>query len=255
MRVAIIVLILIIVIAVFAPQISTYHPLHTDTNNQLSPPNSEHWLGTDYLGRDVFARVLYGTRTTLSIAILGMIITASISGFVGSLGFILSRMTSIFKATLYVWLSIPNMLISLMILTIVGHGFIAIAVAIGLSQVGRTSYFIYTQFKLVESADYVDASLVLGATRWHIIWQHIFVNVRPALLVFFATNFAYAVLNVATLSFLGLGGEPSAPELGRMLSDGRNSFQSAPWVAFYPGLVIFIVNYCIYEIVDKLNQR
>lgn len=234
-----------------APLTTDRNPRTTNPENQLAQPSITYPLGTDYLGRDVFIRVLYGGQRTILIA-------ATATGIAVSIGLIFGILASYTPlkqpATMLIdaSLAFPSLLLALVILTLLGRGSISIAIAVGISQSPFFARITRAAINNILSEGYIESATSLGATQWHILKTHILRNTRPMLLAYAALVFGYSIINSAALSLLGLGQDPSVPDWGTMLADGRSAFRFAPWIAIAPGLLISLVVICINRIVDNL---
>lgn len=239
-----------------APALSPYDPLTTDTPAQLQPPSAAHWLGTDSLGRDVLSRLLYGGRQTLVMA-FGATLIALIPGvLMGVLGGLWDGWVD----ALLVWLAnallaLPGLIVALIVLTLLGRGIVPLVVAVAISQIAPVAFMVRAAVRSVRHRDYVAVAVSLGATRFGLLIRHIWPNIWGNVLAYAAVTFAYCVLNGAALSFLGLGGEPSLPEWGTMLAEGRQVFRVAPWVGVGPGLAISLTVWGMNRLADTLTQN
>ena len=244
-------LIVLFIVLFAAPLFTDRNPRATNPENQLLQPSITHPLGTDYLGRDVFVRVLYGGQRTILIATAATTIAVSIGLFFG----VLASYTLIKQPTTMLidaLLAFPSLLLALVILTLLGRGSISIAIAVGVSQSPFFARMTRATIQSILSEGYIESAKSLGATQWHILRMHILLNARPILLAYTALIFGYSIINSAALSLLGLGQDPSVPDWGTMLADGRSAFRFAPWIAIVPGLIIGLVVICINRIVDDL---
>lgn len=226
-------LLLVLLAPVFAP----HDPMDTDTTRTLQPPGVDQWLGTDSLGRDVLSRVLYGGRRTIIIAALASAVAVLPGVLLGLLSAFrwLDRPMSIFINAV---LAFPGLLLALIIMTLLGQGVLPLALATGLAQVAPVARITRSAVLGVLGLGYVEAARGLGAGQVRVITAHVFPNVLPTILAYTGVVFAYAILNSAALSFLGLGGEPGVPDWGVLLYEGRQAFRLAPWIAVAPGIAI-----------------
>ena len=253
MRFALFTLILVLGMSLAAPIIAPYDPMRTTAGPALHPPNSEHLLGTDLLGRDVLSRVLYGGRRTLSIAGLATL-TAVMMGLPPGLsaGMLGRRVDQIIMVVNNSMLAIPPLVIALVVLTLWGQGMIQLALATGIAQIPAFVQVTRSATIIVRSANYIEGAQAIGATRLYIAVNHISPNIRPTLLSYTGVTFAYTIINSAALSFLGLGGDPGVPDWGVIVAEGRQAFQAAPWIAIAPGLMIVITVMAVNTIADRL---
>jgi ABC-type dipeptide/oligopeptide/nickel transport system permease subunit len=207
------------------------------------------------VGRDVFSRVLYGGQHTLLIAagatgiavILGLAL-----GFLAYMGQLTERLVTVLVNAL---LAIPGLIIAFVVLTLLGRGDLPLMLATGFAQTAPFARLVSTVMKGVETELYVEAAESLGASRWRIFGAHILPNIGTPLLAYVGAVFSYCILNSAALSFLGLGAEPGIPDWGVMLAEGRTGFRVAPWVSFFPGILITLTVAAVNRLVDGLSTR
>lgn len=237
MRALLVLVGLLVLVVLVAPIFAPYDPTRTDTTSQLEPPGVDHLLGTDLLGRDVLSRTLYGGRHTLLIAALATL-TAVVPGVVLGLLGASGRAGRMIGVLLNGLLAFPGLLLALLLLTLLGQGALSLAMATGITQIAPVARITRAAVVSVRSLGYVEAARSLGATDFRVVINYILPNILTTVLAYTGVVFAYAILNSAALSFLGLGGEPGVPDWGVMLYEGRQSFRTAPWVAAAPGVAI-----------------
>jgi len=235
-----------------APFIAAHDPLLTQPARQLEPPSAMHLLGTDYLGRDVFSRVLYGGRTTLTLSILatGLAVVGGIVWGVlaaASNRWLSSLMTSLIDAGL----ALPSLVVALVLLTVLGRGTTSLALAVGVSQMPFVARVVRNSVQSIQQKDYVLAAYSLGASWLHRAWFHVLPGIRAGLIAYALITFSYSILNAAGLSLLGLGVAPGIPEWGVMLAEGRTSFRQAPWVALAPGVMLVLLLVSLNRLADR----
>ncbi len=239
----------------FPTVLTQQDPRATNPSEQLLPPSTNYWLGTDYLGRDVWSRVVWGGQRSVSIAVLGTFISMSC----GLLLAILSVSESIWinriiYGSLDAILAFPYLLMALVIVTLAGTGAFSVALASGVGQIAPVAVYLRTVVKQVTVSDYVEASQSMGASPSHIIRWHILRGIRSHLGTYGGLTFVYVFMNSSALSFLGFGGDMSHPDWGIMLADGRFSFRIAPWVAVFPGLAIALLVFSVMRISERLGS-
>lgn len=229
------------VAAVFAPVVAPYDPVTQHLEDRLEPPSTEHLMGTDRLGRDVFSRVLYGARISLQISATVVSITLCIGVTVGAIsgyaGGLVDEGLMRFVDLLFAF---PGLLFALVIAAILGPSLMNIMIA--LSVVGWTGYarVIRGEVLSVKENEFIKAAQIMGASRYRIIVRHLIPNVISPIVVLATMKMATIVLATAGLSFLGLGAQPPTPEWGTMLADSRDLLSSAWWVINFPGLSIML---------------
>lgn len=223
----------------FAPLAAPYDPMRTDAANTLQAPNAAHWVGTDALGRDVLSRALYGGQHTLLIAgaaTLIAVVPGVLLGLLSAVGWLERPIVVLTNALL----AFPGLLLALLVITLLGQGAFQLALATGLTQIAPCARVARAAVKSVLAQGYIEAAKGLGAGQVRIVCHYVLPNVMVTVLAYTGVIFAYAILNSAALSFLGLGGEPGIPDWGVMLAEGRQAFRLAPWVAAAPGLAITV---------------
>ncbi len=244
-------LVIWLIFVVAAPLAAPYDPLRTDPSHQLQAPSPDHLLGTDLLGRDVLSRAFYGGQHTLLIAALATAIALLPGVALGLLALAADRPVAVLINAL---LAIPGLLLALLIMTLLGQGALPLALATGLTQIAPCARVTRSAALSVRSLGYVEAARSLGATRWRLLRAHILPNIAVTVLAYAAVIFAYAILNSAALSFLGLGGEPGIPDWGVLLYEGRQAFRTAPWIAAAPGLSITLTIMLVNRAADRLAR-
>jgi peptide/nickel transport system permease protein len=230
------------VLAVFAPLIVPYDPIATSWTAVRKPPSALHWFGTDDLGRDIFARVIYGARASLTAGAISVGIALGIgvpfgllSGYRG--GFIDALISRITDAML----ACPFLILAIALAAFLGPSLGNAMIAIGVSRMPVFVRLTRGQVMSVKVEDYVEAARAMGNPRWRIALFHILPNIMPALLVQATLSIAAAIIAEAALSFLGLGQQPPAPSWGSMLNAAQRFLTNAPWMALWPGFAIFLV--------------
>ncbi|HEX7922279.1 MAG TPA: ABC transporter permease [Bradyrhizobium sp.] len=233
---------LFILLAVFAPLIVPYDPIATSWSLVRKAPSMQHWFGTDELGRDVLARVVFGARASLLAGVISVGIALAIGVPLGLLagyrgGFIDALISRITDAML----ACPFLILAIALAAFLGPSLGNAMIAIGVSATPIFIRLTRGQVMSVKVEDYVEAARAMGNPRWRIALVHILPNILPALLVQATLSIAAAIIAEAALSFLGLGQQPPAPSWGSMLNAAQRFLTSAPWMAIWPGLAIFLV--------------
>jgi peptide/nickel transport system permease protein len=231
-----------VLFAVLAPLIMPYDPIATSWSLVRKAPSAQHWFGTDELGRDVFVRVVYGARASLMAGAISVAIALGIgvplgllSGYRG--GFIDALISRITDAML----ACPFLILAIALAAFLGPSLGNAMIAIGVSRMPIFVRLTRGQVMSVKVEDYVEAARAMGNPRWRIALFHILPNIMPALLVQATLSIAAAIIAEAALSFLGLGQQPPSPSWGSMLNAAQRFLTSAPWMAIWPGLAIFLV--------------
>ena len=235
------VIVLFILLAVLAPLVSPYDPTAQSWTSVRKAPSALHWFGTDDVGRDVLARIIYGARASLLAGLVSVSIALTIgvplgmvAGYFG--GFIDALLSRITDAML----ACPFLILAIALASFLGPSLRNAMIAIGITVTPIFVRLTRGQVMTVKVENYVEAAQVLGNPRWRIAVVHILPNILPALLVQASLSIAAAIIAEASLSFLGLGQQPPAPSWGSMLNSAQRFLTSAPWLAVWPGLAIFL---------------
>ena len=231
-----------IVLAVFAPLIAPYDPLATSWTLVRKAPSSAHWFGTDDLGRDILSRIIFGTRASLLAGVISISIAVGVGVPIGLLagyhgGFIDALISRITDAML----ACPGLILAIALAAFLGPSLTNAMIAIGVTATPIFVRLTRGQVINVKVENYIEAAEAIGNSSMRIAFRHVLPNVLPALLVQITLSIAAAILAEAALSFLGLGQQPPSPSWGSMLNSAQRFLTSAPWMAFWPGLSIFLV--------------
>ncbi len=243
---------LLILLSVCAPFIAPYDPL-AEVGAALAAPSTQHLFGTDLIGRDVFSRTLHGGARTLSIGIIAFACTVLIGGVIGlSAGFFGGLFDALIVSLTDALLAIPSLLIALSLLTLAGSGSLQIALAAALSGLPAYLRVVRAAARTIRTQPYIEAARAVGASNLGLLWRHALPNAAPICLSAGVVALAWAILNAATLHFLGFGGDPSLPEWGAMLAEGRAVFRAAPWVACAPGVALTLTLLAVNGVARRL---
>ncbi len=233
------IIVVIVLAAVFAPLLAPSDPLATDLAQQALPPGAHHLLGTDKLGRDIFSRIVYGARTSITIGFVAVGIAITIGTAIGLVaGYLRGRVDAIAMGAMDVMLAFPSIILAIAITTILGSSITNLMIAVGVVYVPQYARLARSSVLVASQLEYVEASRAIGAKTLAILGRHILPNILAPLLVQATLGIATAELEAAGLSYLGLGARPPAPEWGAMLNDSRDYWISAPWALLAPGLAI-----------------
>jgi peptide/nickel transport system permease protein len=247
-------IIFMIVCAILAPIIAPYDPIKMLPADRLSPPSSQHWLGTDLYGRDILSRILFGSRLSLQVGLICVSTGAFIGTALGLLAGYSGRMIDeIIMRLMDVMLAFPGILLALTIVAFLGPNFANALVAVGISKVPTFARIVRGCVLSAKENLYVEAARATGCRTFRILFRHILPNVAAPLIVISTLGVAWAILSVAALSFLGLGAQPPTPEWGTMLSEGRDYLRAAPWIATFPGLAIMLLVIAVNVMGDGLR--
>lgn len=234
-----IMLVLLVLVAGFAPLIATHDIFEQDLTRRLLPPSAANWFGTDDLGRDVFSRLVYGSRITLYIVFLAAAIAGPIGLLVGTAaGYFGGWVDTALMRLVDIFLSFPSLILALAFVAALGPGIENAIIAISLAAWPPIARLARAETLTVRASDYIAAVRLQGASRWRIIIRHVMPMCIPSVIVRITLNMASIILTAAGLGFLGLGAQPPSPEWGAMLSNGRQFVMTAWWIAAVPGLAI-----------------
>jgi peptide/nickel transport system permease protein len=250
-----IVLILLILAAIFAPLITTYDPIVIDPPNRTAPPSRDHWLGTDGFGRDIYTRIVYGARVSLPVGLIAVSIAATVGAVLGLIAGYYGRLAdAVIMRVIDIMLAFPNIMLALVIVAILGPSIRNVMIAVGIGEIPRYTRLIRGQVLSARELLYVEAAKVIGVPTSKIMFRHILPNVVSPVIVLATLSVGSAILAAAGLSFLGLGAQPPRPEWGSMLADGRQFLSSHWWVATMPGIAIAITVLSINMFGDGLRD-
>ena len=229
-------------IAILAPYIAPYDAIELDLKNRLSPPDRNHLMGTDNLGRDVFSRIIYGTRISLSMATVVVMIVMFLGIAMGTIaGYCGGIIDGAIMRMVDVLLAFPNIILALVIAGILGPSLTNVMIA--LSAIWWVSYarIIRGSVLSVKEKEFVEAVRAMGCSDASIAVRHVLPNVLSPVIVLATLDMGHIILSIAALSFLGLGAQPPIPEWGTMLNEGRPFMETAPHLMIFPGLMIMVV--------------
>jgi peptide/nickel transport system permease protein len=233
---------LFVVAAVAAPVVAPYDPAKPDYQSLLQPPTAEHPFGTDDKGRDIFSRVVHGTRISFTIALVAVAIATAVGVPLGLLvGFSGGWSDALVGRLIDAMFAFPVILLAIAILAVTGVGLSGAIVAIGLVGIPEFARVARAAMVGEKERDYVLAARAEGCTPARIVFRQILPNTLGAVLVLVSLGFAFAILNETALSFLGLGAQPPTPSWGADLAAGRRYLREAPWMTVYPGLAILFL--------------
>lgn len=236
-----VVLTILVFAGIFGEAIAPYGINDIDIPNRLTGPSADHWFGTDELGRDVFSRVLVAARVSLQVGFIAVGFALVVGVPIGLVaGYYRGGIDSVLMRMMDVLFSFPAILLAIAILAVLGPGVGNAMIAIGLVYTPIFARITRGSVLVVSEEVYVRAARSLGAGDGRIILRHILPNVMAPIIVQTTLSLAFAILSEAALSFLGLGVQPPNPAWGRMLAEGRDFFQQAPWMGIFPGLAILV---------------
>ncbi|MEU6411365.1 ABC transporter permease [Microbispora sp. NPDC046933] len=221
---------------------TSYGPYDGDAAASFVPPSAEHWFGTDRLGRDLFARSVYGAQTTLTATLLAVLIAFGVGTLVGLVaGFAGGIVDTVVMRVVDVFLAIPSLLLAMVVVSVLGYSTQNIALAVGISSIASFARVMRAQVLAVVTQDYVRAAYGLGVGRLGVMLRHVVPNSLSSVIALAALEIGTAVLAVASLGFLGYGAPPPQPEWGLLVAEGRDYVAVHPWASIMPGVALAIV--------------
>lgn len=251
----IVVIIIFIILAAFAPYIAPYDPNARDMRNAMAQPSAEHWLGTDTLGRDVLSRLIYGTQISLIIGILVVAIAATVGITLGAIaGYFGGLTNTIIMRIVDALMAVPMIILALAIAAMLGGGLRNVVIALGISLIPGYARLMASQVMVVKEIDYIMASHSMGASNLRIILRHVVPNCMSPLLVLITMMMGTTILAEAGLSFLGIGILPPTPVWGSMVSDGREYLLTNPLLSIAPGVAIMLLVFSFNMVGDGLRD-
>jgi peptide/nickel transport system permease protein len=249
------VLVLIILMAVFDETLAPSAANEIDVEDRLQPPSLEHPFGTDDLGRDILSRVILGAAVSLRVGFLAVAIALVVGSLIGLLaGFYGRWVDDVLMRFMDVLFAFPAVLLAIAVLAVRGPGSGNTALAIGIVYVPIFARVTRASVLGVREEVYVRASRSVGASDFRLLTRHVLPNAAPPIIVQTSVSLAFAVLAEAALSFLGLGTQPPNPSWGLMLAEGRGFIDIAWWLAFFPGMAIFVTVLCFNLLGDGLRD-
>jgi peptide/nickel transport system permease protein len=236
------VLVIFLFSALFAPLLTNYDPIKIDLGNAFKKPSAENLLGTDWQGRDVFTRILYGSRISLAIGLISVTIGMLIGVPIGALsGYYGGKFDLLIQRVIDILIAFPGILLAIVVVTVLGVGVENVMIAVGIASVPIYTRLVRGSVLTVKEQGYIAAAKALGIGDFRIIMRHILPNCLGPIIVQSTFQIATAILWAAGLGFLGLGAQPPDPEWGAMLSKGREYIRTAHHLTTYPGLAILFM--------------
>jgi peptide/nickel transport system permease protein len=227
-----------VLVALFAPVIGRWEPQRLDVKARLAPPTTSHWMGTDDVGRDVWSRVVHGTR--LSMVVGGAVVLVSFAGGIvfGLLGGYYRPLDNVLMRIMDGFMAFPGIILAIALMASLGPSVVNVIVALGVVYVPRVARIVRGSVLVIRETPYVEAALALGVPDLIVLGRHVLPNCLSPVIVQGTFIFAAAVLGEAALSFLGVGVPPQIPSWGNVLAEGRLYLQQAPWLTLFPGAAI-----------------
>ena len=231
-----------IVVAIFAPLIATHDPRQANIVERLQGGSTSHYLGTDKVGRDIFSRIVYGTRISLKVGLVAMTFSVGFGTLFGAIaGYYGGRLDNLIMRVMDMMLAMPSILLAMVIVTILGQSLTNAIIAVSIVYIPQYARILRAAVLKVRELDYVTAARVIGASNNRILRTTVLPNCLAPLIVQATLGIGAAILDAAGLSFLGLGAEIGEPEWGAMLNENRELIRRAPLAVTAPGVAIFLI--------------
>jgi peptide/nickel transport system permease protein/oligopeptide transport system permease protein len=244
-----------LVLAIFAPQIAPYDPLKRNLSESLQQPSSEHWLGTDVLGRDTLSRLIYGSRISLIVGVVVVLIAGGLGVTLGAIaGYFGGTVGTVIMRLMDALMTIPMLLLALAIAALLGGGLKNVIIALGFGLIPGYARMMMSQVLVAKSLDYVLAEHSMGANNLRVLIRHIVPNCFSPILVLVTMMMGTTILAEAGLSFLGIGITAPTPTWGNMVTDGREYLLSNPILSVAPGVAIMLVVFAFNMVGDGLRD-
>ena len=249
-------MILMLLAAVFAEPLSTHDPIATDAANTLAAPGSDHWLGSDHLGRDVYSRIIHGSRVSLIVGVMSTLLGSVLGGIIGLLSAYFGGKTDLItQRFLDILQGLPLLVLALVMSAALGPAIHNVIIAISIPIVPRAARVIRASVLSIREMQYIEAARALGVNHLRTAFRHILPNTVGPFIVLATAQLGSAILVEATLSFLGLGVPEPYPSWGRMLSVSASEYaQKAPWLVLFPGIAISIAVFASNLLGDALRD-
>lgn len=236
-----VVVVLLVLVAIFAPLLAPYNPDAQELTNMLKPPSPEHLFGTDEYGRDILSRIIYGCRVSLSVGVVSQIIALVIGFFAGvCAGYFGGKVDAVISFVIQVFSSFPFLLFAIVIMYALGQGLVNLYVALGLLGWASTARLVRGDVMRLKGSEYIQSCILSGGKSWRIIMRHLLPNCVSTLIVTTTLGIPSAIMSEASLSFLGLGVQPPMSSWGQMINAAQPYIQSSTYYSVIPGVAIII---------------
>jgi peptide/nickel transport system permease protein len=247
-------LVLVVLVSVFAGALSGFDPNETAVSQRLSHPSAEHLLGTDELGRDLFTRIAFGGRYSLSIALLTALGAMAAGTLFGLIAGFFRPLDAPVMRVVDAMMSFPDILLAIALVGILGPSMLNVVLALVLVYTPRVARVVRASTLVVRELLFVEAARALGISTFRILWRHVVPNLMSPILVQASFIFAYAILAEAALSFLGVGVPPEIPTWGTMVAGSQQYAHQALWIVLFPGLAIIITALSLQLVGDGIRD-
>lgn len=253
--VAIFIFLVMAVLCLLAPVIAPYEFDEIDLKNRKSAPTAQHWLGTDDLGRDLFTRILYGGRISITIGMFAAVVGTGLGTLIGSVaGFFGGRLDNILMRFTDITYSIPMLPLLIVLSSYTKSAVPSMVLIIGLLSWMSTARVVRASTLSIKEKEYIEAAVSIGAKSPRLIWKHILPNIVGPIIIGTTLGVGNAIIIESSLSFLGLGVQPPIPTWGNMLQQSQQTMMSEPWLTIFPGMAILITVLCVNFIGDGLQD-
>jgi peptide/nickel transport system permease protein len=252
--IGIVILIVFVLLAAFAPLIAPYSPSKLSVVNRLKPPGEPHFFGTDELGRDVFTRTIYAGRLSLLVGAAVVVLAAVIGVTLGLLAGFFKRLDTPIARLVDAMMAFPDILLAIALVAALGPSLTTVIVALSIVYAPRLARIVRASTLVIRELPYVEAAQALGISTFHIMTRHVLRNLVSPILVQGTFLFANAMLAEAGLSFLGLGVNPDIPTWGTMIAEGRQYLDKADWMTLFPGIAIILSVLSLQMVGDGLRD-
>lgn len=249
-----IVLLIFVLLAVFAPMIAPYSPSKLSIVNRLKPPSELYWFGTDEFGRDVFSRTIYAGRLSLLVGAAVVALSALIGITLGLLAGFFQKLDTPIARLIDAMMAFPDILLAIALVAALGPSLTTVIIALAVVYSPRLARIVRASTLVIRELPYVEAAKALGISTFHIMTRHVLRNLVSPILVQCTFLFASAMLAEAGLSFLGLGVSPEIPTWGTMISAGRQYIGQADWMTYFPGFAIILSVLSLQMVGDGLRD-
>ncbi len=230
----------IVLVAIFADWLAPFDPLRSNVRARLQPPDAVRWFGTDHFGRDIFSRVIYGSRISMTIGFLVVIVTGVFGTLIGAVAGYFRALDNPVMRLMDALMAFPAILLAITVSAVLGASVTNVVIALSVATTPHTARIVRASVLVVRELDFVEAARALGAGEARILFRHVLLNALGPLIVRLTYVFAIAILAEAALSFVGVGPPPPAPSFGSIIAQGRDFMVPAPWITLFPGLAIIV---------------
>jgi len=250
-----VILVLLFIIAIFAPWVAPYDPYTPDVADSLAQPSAQHWLGADLLGRDTLSRLIYGSRTALEVGFISVIVGSVIGITLGIVaGYTRGVLSGFIMRAMDAMMCFPMLILSLVIAALLGNGISNVIIALSIATIPGYARIAFGLTLSIKENDYILAQRSMGSGNWRTMLAHILPNAFPPLIVVVTMQLGGLILAEAGLSFLGIGIAPPGAAWGAMVNEGYKYLLNSPWLSFAPGLAIMLVVFAFNIVGDGLRD-